>query len=370
MLNRDVPLLVHSWLQIWIGQVNCGGGQTVSRKGQKTDDRARRAGKSRVALVQGEGRRGKSGVVRLTIHHKRGIDDSQVVDAVAFHVGGNSVRRANHGIGHKSRLPRQADARLEVSAAVVGVVVRADLRRAGEPVKIDVVDLIGITARRSDLVTKTEVKGEVAGDAPVILHEGAEQAVTQVKSQRSSQRDVAREPQEQICKSVAGDRSTGAIASVLSAEGKRTRRAFSSGVKIIHVVMKEFRAKVNYVVAVGPGNRVFGLDRGVMENLDAIRAAQAGERATVTSGTVEGDARQDGAGNARDSKSFWQVDAGRVRKDLVVRRKILEADAELIQHSGRKGMGIIQHEILQGIFPGKVREQGDAVGGVVDHVLL
>src|SRR5271156_6905871 len=111
--------------------------------------------------------------------------------------------------------------------------------------------------------------------------------------------------------------------------------------------MKELRAKVNCVVAMGPGDRVFGLDRGIVENLDAVRAAQAGERATVTSGSVERDTRQDRGGNARDSKSFWQVNAGRIRINLVVGRKILEAHAELIQHSGRKSVGIIQHEILQ-----------------------
>src|SRR5271156_2653525 len=370
MLNCHVPLLVNSGLQIRIGQVKRGGGQTVSRKGQKTDDRARRARKSRIALVQGKGRQGQPGVVRLTIHYKRGIDDSQVVYAVTFHVGGNSVCGANHRIGHKPRLPRQTKARLEISTAIVGVVIRTDLRRAAEPVKIDVVRLIRIAARRGDLVTKTEVQSEVAGDTPVILHEGGEQAVAQVKIKRSSQGDVARQTQEKIRKSVPRDRPRSAIPSVLSTEGKRPRHSFVARIDVVNVVMKEFRAKMNRMVAVSPRERVLRLDCGVVEYLDAIRATQAGERATVTTGSVKGETRQDRAGNAGDAKTCRQVDARRVCKNLIVHWKILEADAEIVQERGRKGMGVIQHEILQGIFPGEVRQQGDAVGGVVDHVLL
>src|ERR1700689_1821820 len=152
-----------------------------------------------------------------------------------------------------------------------------------------------------------------------------------MKTQRRSEGHVAGQSEQKISKAVAGHCASRAVARVLPAERERTRHAFIARVQVVHIVVKIFKPEVNRMVTVGPGRGVFQLDRGVVENLDAIRAAQAGERSTVTSGTAEGEARQNRAGNARDAKICRQVDAGWVRKDLVVRWEILEAGAELVE---------------------------------------
>src|ERR1700679_1312534 len=105
------------------------------------------------------------------------IDDRHIVDAVAFHVGGDIVSATNDEARNPAWLPGKADARLPVTDTRIGVVVGSDLWRSGEEGEVAVVLVILVAAGGSEFVAKTEVEGQAGRNRPIVLHEASEQAV-------------------------------------------------------------------------------------------------------------------------------------------------------------------------------------------------
>ena len=315
-----------------------------------------------------------AGVVLDVRHDDVGrIDDRHIVDAVSFHVGGDIIGSAEDRVRSPGRLPGNAKTRLEVGDPGIGVVVLSDLRLAGDEIVVDVLAGVFVAASRGELIAQTQGEGDVGGGLVGILHEGPEEAVAQVEVQGRTLLNFLRQAQQEV-----GERASGSaygllghrirlarvgVGGVLAGEDEPTGGAGVASVDVVHDVVVELEAGVDGVLAVGPGERIFDLDGGVVEDLDAVVASD---------GLIaEGHRRKNVSRNAGQTELLRQIPAGCVGVHLVVCREDLRADAEFIHQRWCDGAIVVDDEVLQRIFAGEVRSQHvGAIAAGVDGVHL
>ena len=111
-----------------------------------------------------------------------------------------------------------------------------------------------------------------------------------------------------------------------------------TSIDVIHDVVIELEARVYRVFAVGPGNRIFRLNRGVMEDLNTIGITH--------SSITEAQRRQDTFLNTGKPELLWQVSRNCVGILFIIGRKNLHSCTNFIYQRWRYGTNVVHNKVL------------------------
>src|SRR5579872_3709127 len=273
MLDAEVPLTANFRFQVRIGNVLDKAGVANWVQGLNTSERTRGATEGREAIRQRAARIVSARRIHDVVgQNVRRVLRGQVVDTVGL----VEVRDTEGATDNRilECLPCKTDTWLEISDTEVIVYagsVAVGNRSTGEETPVDRRVVIEI-ARRGVFPTKTQVHRQFRGYTEVVLAIESQHVVLYVtvgvyagSAGRAvfADTNAIGQAQEEVC--FASASVGGAVASVHRTEVQFAGQTFNARIQVDVFVVEELCAEVDFMLSMGPGQRIAGFQFAVFE---------------------------------------------------------------------------------------------------------